>query len=362
MRTAFGREALRQRVARGMSQTEFCERIQLSLPRVSNIEHGRVAVSTDVVNSYISALNCTGSEAHALMKLADFANNQRQMVDSGAKHPVLLALLKQFGDRLSPEGIASIQRIVERETGEQIELLTLASNQMRARKPSRKMATRFNLMPKRLAEICFAAEATRRLVASDELHKVKFETALEKLSSTFDNFDYDVLTQMPSFAEGAFACITGERAGHTLMIEEARYLSAIRNVKFARHVLAHEIGHHVLHPHLLMSNGTVYINPQPLAKNNAETACSEQRIEEVVDTPEEAEAEAFATLFLIPWERFLVGTATKILSDDYGEEEKTVKTYSNHFKNRAVLEAIAEQLVRRGCRNHLVFDRLSQTR
>jgi transcriptional regulator with XRE-family HTH domain len=360
MRTAFGRYAMTLRATKGVSQTDFCRRIGSSLPRVSNIEHGRVAVSTDVVNSYITGLNCSGAEAHELMKLADFSNTHRNLSESGAQHPGLLALFKQFGDRISPHAAAEIQRILEHETGEKVSVLTLASNQMSAKGSSaRRFKKPFSLLPKRFAQICFIASDVRRLV-TDDLHRVKFEVALEKLGSSFDNFDYDVLENLPSFAQGAFACIVGERNGNVLMIEADRYASALNGVYFARHVLAHEIGHQVLHPHLLMSNGSIYLAPQALAKNTAETATSNGRIFEVIDTLEEAEAEAFATLFLVPWESFLKGTGTKFLTDDYGEEQDTVKTFSFHFKNRAILEALAGELVRRGCRHHPVFDRLRQ--
>jgi transcriptional regulator with XRE-family HTH domain len=360
MRTAFGRFAMSLRAAKGISQTDFCRRIGLSLPRVSNIEHGRVAVSTDVVNSYITALNCSGVEAHELMKLADFSNTRRSMSESGAQHPSLLALFKQFGDRISPKAAADIQRILELETGERVSVLTLASNRMSSKgKATRASKERYSLLPKRFAEICFTANEVRRLV-TDDLVKVNFETSLEKLGSSFHNFDYDVLETLPSFAQGAFACIIGEKDGNTLLVEEERFAKAIIGVYFARHALAHEIGHHVLHPHLLLSDGSVYIAPQALAKNTAESATSNGRIYEIIDTLEEAEAEAFATLFLVPWEAFFKGTSATFLRDDFGEELETIKTFSFYFKNRAILEALASELVRRGCRHHPVFERLRQ--
>lgn len=344
------------RVSRNMNQTQFADATGLSLSRISNIEHQRVSVTDDIVNTYIRALNCNGNEAHELRKRADFSNNMKRGQEVGTKHPPLVALLEQFGDRISSKAAAQIQKILENETGELVSILAFSSNRMRKiRREAARRYTRPSLLPDRFVEICLLAAEIREQVCH-ERNSFDFETALDKLSIKSGNLDYIVLDQMPSFCEGAFACIIGEKNGHTVTLEKDRFEKALRGVHFARHAVAHELAHHYLHPELLTSNNVAFLPIQRLAQNTCPDIGSERQIEQVVDSVIEAEAELFATMLLVPWTAFIRGTREDYLASDYGEQLGEIQRYAPHFKNRAVIDAFKKALWARGERKHKIFE------
>lgn len=348
MRSSFGRFAMELRAKRGLSQTAFAEKLGESLSRISNIEFQRASVSDDMIGRYIAALNCTGEEAFELRKRANFSNSIKRSVQDGVKYPPLLAMFEQFSDRLSPKAAAEIQRILERESGEQIEILAYSSNKAPLQKRlARGTPQRPSLMPRRFAEICILAYELRQKICPETAH-LKIEEALEKLSLAFETLDYAVVDSLPSYLEGAFACILGEIDGSTILIEQKRYKSAVNGVHFARHVLAHEIGHYILHRQLLKSNGVVILPPQELAKNSSDMINSDKQIFAVANTIVEVEAELFATMFLVPWRAFFKGTEVKYLASDFGEQLEEVKRYSWYFKNPAVIDAFNAALWSRG--------------
>ena len=356
MRSAFGRFAQELRLKRGLSQKDFAELAGYSMAHVSNLEHHRMNVNDKVVGVYIDVLNCTGEEACELRKLANFGNGLRKTTDPTSPNTPIQVMLEAFGDRISPRARAKIQEIIERETGEQLDALTFASNQRTPSKPSVKKRTkRPELSPQRLVEISLIAEKVRLRVCG-ETRKIDIGAALEKLSFTENNLDYDVLETLPSELDGAFAAIVGHDNGHTIILEEKRFLGAINGVFFSRHVVAHELGHHFLHSRLLESKNGLYLPPQELAKNTPSMFTSERRIEQVVDTLEEVEAECFATLFLVPWTAFLKGTEVRYLAEDYGEQLDEVKRYSRLFVLDNVKDAFRWALWHKGIRQHPIFD------
>ena len=355
MRSTFGRYAMELRAQRGVSQTEFAASIGLSLSRISNIEFQRASVSDDVIGAYISALNCTGAEALELRKRAIFANNVKRGKEDGVSYAPLLAMFEQFSDRISPKAASEIQSILERETGENVEVLAFSSNQGRAAaKTQHRSAGRPNLLPSRLVEICLLAYEKRLLVCG-EMSRLEIDKGFEKICTSEALLDYRIVETLPIFMNGAFACIIGEVDGHTILVEEKRFSSAMKGVYFARHCIAHEIGHHFLHPELLASTGQVLIAPQELAKNACDMINSPKQINQVVNTVTELEAEVFATFFLMPWTAFLKGTAVHHLANDYGEQHEEVKRYAAYFKNPAVIDAFKEALWARGDRRHIIF-------
>jgi Zn-dependent peptidase ImmA (M78 family) len=208
--------------------------------------------------------------------------------------------------------------------------------------------------PKRFAEICLFAEDLRSQVAR-ETSALDIGLSLEKLCSENSKLDYCVVERLPSYMDGAFACIIGELDGHTLFVEEKRFISAENGVLFARHVIGHELAHHYLHPDLLASDQRIFLPPQGLSKNLPELIDTNGQIEQVVDTIVEAEAELFATMFLVPWVAYLKGTSSYYLSKDYGEQPKEVERYVNFFKNPSVINALREALWNRGVRRHVIF-------
>jgi hypothetical protein len=355
MRTGFGRFAMELRSKRGMSLSRFSELADMSAPRVCNIEFGRAPASDDVVGCYIKVLDLKGEDAHELRARATFSNGLQRSHEEERKNPPLHAFFEAFANQLSPKAVAEIQGILERESGRSVKSLAFASNQMTGRPTkARKPQLRPLPNPKRFAEICLLAEELRATIVP-EMSPVKIGLALELLASVDRKLDYQVVEALPSFMEGAFACIVGERDGHIILIEARRFASAESGVYFVRHVIGHELGHHYLHPHLLQSDSEVYISPQALSKNTPEMIGTERQIEQVVDTIEEAEAELFATMFLVPWTAYLKGTGLNYLAKDYGEQLVEVKRYAPHFKNPAVIDAFKFALWERGVRHHPVF-------
>jgi transcriptional regulator with XRE-family HTH domain len=355
MRTGFGRYALELRVERGIALSKFSEAVGLSPQRVCNIEFGRAPVSDDVVGNYIQALDLKGKEAHELRVKATFSNGLKRSSEEQHQHPPLRAFFELFSSQLSPQGAAEIQNILERESGLSIKSLAFASNKMAGRSARpRARGARPMPMPKRFAEICLLAEEKRNLVA-EEMSPVRMGLAVERLAACDNRLDFQVVDQLPSVMGGAFACILGEKSGHTITIEARRFLSAERGVHFASHVVAHELAHHYLHPELLESDGEIYLPPQSLSRNTPDMIGTECQIEQVVDNIVESEAEIFATMFLVPWTAYLKGTGLNYLAGDYGEQLTEVKRYAPHFKNRAVIDAFKGALWNKGVRRHAVF-------
>ena len=77
MRSPFGRFAVELRARKKLSQSEFAEKVEIALARVSNLEHSRTAISDDVLRRYIKVLDCSGDEAHQLRKLAQYSEALR---------------------------------------------------------------------------------------------------------------------------------------------------------------------------------------------------------------------------------------------------------------------------------------------
>jgi transcriptional regulator with XRE-family HTH domain len=360
MKTAFGRYAEELRVKRGITQTLFSEKTGMSLSRISNIENQRTNISDDVIGLYIEVLDCSGMEATELRKKARFSNGLRKRSNESAIHTPLQVLFEQFGDKISPSAVAQIQLILERETGEKVEALQFASNHsvapIKSTSPHR-IVGRPNLSPQQLAKIAIDALDFRRRFFSDT-EKLNVEQMLQKLSVSDSSFDYRILEALPAHLDGAFACILGHSEGHTVLLEEARFRSATKGVHFARHVVCHEIAHHVLHSFLLKSDHELFLAPQQLAKNSSNLIGSEKEIKQLVNTPEEVEAEAFATFLLVPWEEFLKGTIPYYIAREFGEQQGEVERYARYFKIRSFVNAFREILWARGESSHSIFHQI----
>lgn len=357
MRSGFGRFAQELRARVGMSKSEFARATGIAVARVSNLEFGRTAISDDVVGSYIRILKCDGKDAHQLRKLATFSDVLRKMPDSTGPEAPLQSMLEVFGDKISAKALARIQAILERETGERVEALRFSSNKQVEQTGSSKevrLRGRPTLQLSRLVEIALLASDVRRDHAPSSV-RIDVGVLLEKICSADTVLDYRVVTALPGFMTGAFACLIGDVDGHHLIIEEARYESAMNGVHFARHVICHELGHHYLHAHLLNSRERLILAPQSLARNTSAMMGSDKRIEQVVDSMVEVEAECFATLLLVPWDAFTKGTSAKYLSDDFGEQRGEVERYARYFKQPAVLDAFRAALWKRGEHSHPLF-------
>jgi hypothetical protein len=355
MRTGFGRFAMELRSRRRMSLSRFSELTEMSAPRICNIEFGRAPATDDVVGCYIKVLDLKGNDAHEIRTRAMFSNGmQRNKEEDGESQP-LRALFEVFANQLSPKAAEEIQAIIERESGHTVKSLAFASNQMKEKSAKIVRAQKRPIpSPKRFVEICLLAERVRSTIAA-EMSPVKIGLALEILAVAEDRLDYRVLEDLPSHMTGAFACIVGERDGHVILIEANRFRSAENGVHFVRHVIGHELGHHFLHSALLESDGEIYLAPQALSQNTPEMIGTERQIQQVVDTIEEAEAELFATMFLLPWSAYLKGTGLKYLASDYGEQLDEVKRYAPYFRNPAVIDNFKHALWESGARAHPIF-------
>jgi len=341
MRSGFGRAAQQVRTSRGMTQSEFSDLTGWSLSRISNIEFKRAAVSDDVLRIYLRVLKTTGEEAHNLRKLANFSNGLRNEEKVESQHPAVVTLLRQFGQDLSPQAVSEIQRIIERETGEEVAALTFASNQKRTERKTR--AKRVYLNPQKFVETCLTA-GRRRQAFAGETSKLNLELILDELAVTKSDFDFRVSESLPSIADGAFAVVIGEHDGVTLHLEEDRYNTMSRGAHFCRHVVAHELGHFILHREKLNSKGKLVFQPQSLAQNSSKMIGSTRQVEQVVDTVEEAEAECFATFFLVPWEAMLKGTEPRFLASDFGEQQSEIERYKRYFDRETILDEFRRQL------------------
>ena len=353
MRSPFGRFAVELRARKKLSQSEFAEKVEIALARVSNLEHSRTAISDDVLRRYIKVLDCSGDEAHQLRKLAQYSEALRVEPEPLSTSSKLRALLSSHGKALSPSAFSRIQQIIEAETGESLAAMQFSFAERKHGTPN-KRRERPSLTPELFAEIVIQAGFVRRDLASTT-EKIHIGRALEQLCAASEKLDTLFVDSLPSFLDGAFACIVGDCDGYTLLLESERMMSADRGVHFARHVICHELGHHFRHPHLLTSTERIYIAPQELSKNSAGLIGTDRMRQQVVASIEEVEAECFSTFLLVPWEAFLKGTIPSYLASDFGEQQREIERYFPYFKQPAVLDAIKRKLWEMGERSHPVF-------
>jgi transcriptional regulator with XRE-family HTH domain len=253
MRSSFGQLAQKLRAKRGLSQTEFASLIGEPLARVSNLEHQRTSINDDVVGKYISVLNCSGEECHELRQAASFSNTRMLAINKNLPHDRLHALLAEFGTSLSSRAVEKIRQVLVEELGPKVAALELSSTKSKSfrKLPDGKRAhVRPYLSPKRFVEICMKA-AELRAQFSDPSLRLDVEGFIQKVSLSDTRLDLDWLDRLPDYAEGAFACIVGYRGGNVILVETGRYNHVSRNNPFVRHVLCHELAHHVLHSEIL---------------------------------------------------------------------------------------------------------------
>ena len=336
MRTEWGKLAQSMRIRAGLSQTEFAQKLGVSLARISNLEAGRTNISDEVLGSYIQILAASNDEALRLRELARYSNEKRRA--SGNSQQSLVALFSAYGDRLSEDTIKGIRRLVEKELGADVANLKLKSSRQPKRSHGtrqRKSGNRASIGAQRFIEISFIAEQIRRKHCnnSDRLHIDRF---LEAEVAEAQGFDFLIVDKLPAFAEQAFAVIVGDPDSNTILLEEERFKLAQRGSSFVRHVIAHEYGHHILHKEHLEADLECFLPPQDWAKASAKELkaahASAGQIEKVVDTLVEAEAECFSTMLLVPWTEFMKGTETYHLAKDFGEEHEEVKRYHRYIR------------------------------
>lgn len=366
MRSSFGRFAQDVRVRKGITQSAFAVAIAASLSRVSQLEHQRTSINDAVIGKYIEVLDLDGEEICKLRRFAEFSNSRLSAKNKNLKHDSIHALLAQHEEKLSERTVEGIRNLIMQDLDPDLalEVATLeyanthsASKQGAGRKP-KKMPPRPTLMLERFVELCLLAEEHRARFTDPDTRKMNLEHLLASEAVHDEKFDFDVVDVLPSYAKGAWACIVGTAEGHTILLEEEGYKMAVRGNGFRRHVICHEYAHHVLHAKLLASTAETYLPIQEWAKIKEESEEATGTIRQVVDTPEEVDAECFATMLLVPWTEFLKGTEPKYLAKDFGEQQGEVERYAQYFKNRAVLNKFREVLWERGEKNHPIFEKV----
>jgi transcriptional regulator with XRE-family HTH domain len=363
MRSSFGRLAQDVRVQKGITQSAFAASIGESLSRVSQLEHQRTSINDAVIGKYIEALDLDGEAICKLRRFADFSNSRLAAKNKNLQHDSIHALLKQFGDKLSASTVEGIRNLIIKDLDPDLALevasLEFSSNQSvrkqgTGRKP-RRLPTRPTLALERFVELCLLAEEHRARFTDPNTRRMNIEYLLASESSRTEKFDFDVLEALPPYAQGAFACIVGTSNGHVILLEEEGYELAVRGSGFRRHVICHEFAHHVLHARLLDSKAETYLPIQEWAKKRDDGENTSSMICQFVDTPEEVDAECFATMLLVPWTEFLKGTEPKYLAKDFGEQQGEVERYARFFKNPAVINRFRQILWERGEKNHPIF-------
>lgn len=357
MRSTWGSYAQSLRARIGLSQTEFADRIGESLARVSNLEYQRTNIGTDVLEKYIQVLASNDQEAKKLREQAEYSNKRRGFKAQNIPEDRTMALITQYLPGLSKVGrkkvdvaLEQILKVIEEERGKEIASLTYSSTKYRQpRKLRQRKETAWSMLtPARFVELCLLAEEYRRRYFSNK-QKVDIEVFCSGIEIEDATIGFDIVGAMPSFCEGAYACILGEPTGHRILIEQSRHLKVIkRGCVFGRHVMMHEFAHHVLHGNLLETSGQCFLQPQELAKLSDaemfEAEASNNNITQIVDTLIEVEAECFATLILVPWTEFLIGKETYLLAEDFGEQRSEVVRYAAYFKVRSVFEPLSAVL------------------
>jgi len=364
MRSSFGRFAQQMRVKKAITQSSFAADIGESLSRVSQLEHGRTNINDVVIGKYIRSLNLDGQAAFQLRNYAEFSNTRLAAKNKNYKHDSIHALLAHFEDKISEKTIVRIRKLIADDIDPDLVLgvatLEFSSNRSASKQSkrgsARKAAIRPALTLDRFVELSLLAEEHRKTFADPNQRKMNVENLLAHASAADETFDFDVSERLPSYAAGAFACIVGTVNGHTILLEEEGYNLAVKGSSFRRHVICHEYAHHVLHSQLLESDAASYLPVQEWAKAQADGSVEDQgTIRQIVDTPEEVDAECFATMLLVPWTEFLKGTEPWYLAKDFGEQQQQVEWYARFFKNQAVISRFKQVLWERGDHSHPIF-------
>jgi transcriptional regulator with XRE-family HTH domain len=356
MRSSFGQLAASLRQKRRLTQTEFAKLIDESIARVSNLEHYRTNIGDDVINKYLKFLASNAEEGEQLRAHAQHSNLMRKHQTERGSVDRIRALLDQYGKNISEDSARKMLEILETDVGGEVSHLRLKNTKFAK---TAKTPARFSRRPVpstiRYVEIALIAEEIRlkHCDDSERLDVIKF---LDAEINENENLDFDILRELPSYAQGAFACITGTANGNVILATENGVLGASRGDSVNRHVLMHEFGHSILHGDFLVSENTSYLPVQELAKTNVLNVKNlESGNGRRIDTLVEAEAELFATMILVPWYRFYAGTDTWLLGKDYGEEKYDVDYHAKLMHVKAVKSEFKRQLWNADKRDHPIF-------
>lgn len=341
-----------------MSQSAFAELLGESMPRVSNLEYQRTNIGDDILRRYQEILTENKAERDRLAELAKLSNGRRFFVAKDAAHDRLHMVVYTYGNLLSDEAIEKINAIIDDEigdaiaekTGDRPNALRLETTMTRStgqRKRARKRREKgASVSADSFFSIALLAEEMRSKCCglSDRLDILRFLEGEELEAKTLC---FDIVASMPSFADGAFACIVGDGEINRIIVQSRFVRLVERGGGYARHVLAHEYGHHLLHSEFLSGGGPSFLPPQELARIDPDLEYSSVGANQIVENSVEAEAECFATLLLVPWQRLLGTTSTRELAWQYKEEDSRIEKHRRYLRIPPVRARFEAELARR---------------
>lgn len=339
MRTEFGRMAVDLLGQLGITQPEFAQHLRISLSTLSDIEHSMFPVPEATIKSYIDAL-CFDDEAAA--RLLE-AGRQLSLNPTGFAE---LDLLLETSQTLDPKAREIVEKRVASRLASRIPILNYSTNS--SGKPTKRFPVPNTV---RFVEIILLAKFLRQMFAADD-QRVDLRAFVDSCMREFADLDFECVDHLPKQLEGAFAAIMGSKSGCTILLEEDRLMSAFNGVYFARHCVFHEFAHFILHRGTLNSDSPHLKQPQPLAKIKPTDLEPGRVVRSLVDSPEESEAELFATFFAVPWEEFYKGTASVHIGQRFGEQPHEIDFYQKFMRLMPVKNEIKRQLIQCGERSH----------
>jgi len=352
MRSDFGNRAKALRARLGISQTEFAKTLGEQITRISNLEYGRTNIGEDVLARYVSLLCQSEDEAENLRELARFSNTKRTLASKKEPLPSIQALVSLYGDKLSEASKKKIRELIAEDAGQEAKADIKVMNLLKrsAVNENRKKAGRRHLLTaERFADIVLFADEVRR-THFKENEKVQVERLFEAVALEDGSFDYDVVENMPDVAQDSFACVIGDVDGVVVYSRKDLFQRAIFGNPFAGFAHCHEFGHFALHKQFLASEEKAIINLQP--SNSFE---SDSGNFEYLASPEEEEAEVFATFLMVPF-HFLFGKVSAYINSDYAiPDGKTKHCLRFYCRNPAVIDQLKWRLFDRGDSDHPIF-------
>lgn len=126
LRQVFGSNIRRLREKRGLSQSEFARELGIAQTQLSSVENGRTGFTSDTINRYSEALECSPVELFYVEQVAPEAAGSGEKVD--AKVPGNGDFSTVAGDRVSWELWLRLQ--------EELTLLAAENRKLRAERDS----------------------------------------------------------------------------------------------------------------------------------------------------------------------------------------------------------------------------------
>ena len=295
MATPFGIKARSLREQAKITQFDLAERVSKNPSYLSNIEQGRKPVTESVLSLYAVGLGLSDDDIRELRRIAEVSNAQRQFARLPKGATRVISLIRDNEDTLTDETLAKIEEIITQEIRQKVKL------KFRRKSPN---GGGGSIDPRRFIDIALCAERLRRRYADDG-ERLDIQALLEGEQCRRDDFEFDVLEELDPKHNAYALC---EFRGDTTVMKFGDKLAwdLRRGQMFARHTIAHEIGHVELHSALAQQN----MRRGQIVRGSVRTVDRE--------AIEEREADYFATLLLVPWKVLFGSSDYTALSFKYG--------------------------------------------